>query len=132
MAVGGKKGSGKAEKSLEPVFQTRWIARSNSKRWMDMQGTAQEARKLRPKHRGALPHVRSSVQVQAGALQPPSEKEQAPLHQGPQKVMGPWCLTLLESFQVKWEPCSSTAHVSVLPLPEVATVQSVASLLLAK
>lgn len=71
----GRKGSGKSEKSLEPVFQTRWIARSNSKRWVGMQGTARGARKLRPKHEGALLRLRSSRQAQAGPLQPPSEEK---------------------------------------------------------
>lgn len=95
----GRKGPGKPEKSLEPVFQTRWTAKSNSKRWVSMQGTAREARKLRPKHEGALLCLRSSKQVQAGSLRPPSEEKEHPSIKEPQRVMEPCHLTLLESFQ---------------------------------
>lgn len=75
--------SGKPEKSLEPVFLTRWIAKSKSKRWVGMQGTAWEARKLRPKHGGAPLYSRSSRQAQAGPLQPPSEEKEHPSIESP-------------------------------------------------
>ena len=77
------KGSGKPAKSLEPVFQTRRIAKSNSTRWAGMQGTAWEARKLRPKHGRALLHLRSSGQAQAGPLRPSFEEKEHPCIKGP-------------------------------------------------